>query len=312
MRTATTAAPRPALPVSQRERFYAVVGELLADDPRLALVLADIGLGYLPELPESAARRVVNVGIREQLLVGAAAGLAMAGLRPIAHSFPPFLVERPFEQLKLDLCHQDVGALLVSAGGSYGWPGGGETHFGMRDVSLLDTLDDVVVDVPGHADEAEALLRQGASADDRRYLRLDDHDNATAHDVTDGRLVPVRTTGSAATVVAVGPVLDRVLRATEGLDVSVAYTARPRPFDTEGLRAATARTSAALVVVEPYLAGTSAHVLSHALRHRPHRLLSLGVGRAATRTYGSVEDHDRLHRLDPAGLREDIAAFLAA
>jgi len=81
-------------------------------------------------------------------------GLALTGVRPIAHTFGAFLIERPFEQVKLDLGHQDVGAILVSAGGSYGWPGGGETHFGHRDVALLDTLAGWTVHVPGHPDEA--------------------------------------------------------------------------------------------------------------------------------------------------------------
>lgn len=228
----TTAGP------SQRERFYRLLPELMAADERVALVLAEIGAAYVPDLPEPAARRVVNVGIREQLLVGVTAGLALAGLRPVAHTFAPFLVERPFEQLKLDLGHQGLGVLLVSAGGSYGWPGGGETHFGMRDVGLLDTPDGVAVQVPGHADEAEAFLRRGVAADDLRYLRLDERGNAAAQDldaVVAGRLVPVRPHG-AATVVAVGPMLDRVLEATAGLDVDVHYTATVRPFDPAGLR----------------------------------------------------------------------------
>ena len=194
--------------------------------------------------------------------------------------------------------------MLVSAGASYGWPEGGETHFGPRDVALLDTLDAWTVHVPGHPDEAETLLRTAAAATDRRYLRLDVESNDRAYPVD--ALTPLRT-GERALVIAVGPTLDRVLAATEGLDVTVAYTATPRPFDAAGLRALAEQN---VVVVEPYLRGTSAPVITEILRDRPIRLLSLGVARVEQRRYGTVQDHHRLHGLDIAGLRASIAAFV--
>ncbi len=106
---------------SMRQRFTRVTSEALDSEPRLALVLADIGVdsfehsGAMVRHPE----RVINVGIREQLMISVAGGLAQEGMRPVVHSYTPFLVERPFEQIKLDLGHQDVGAVLVSIGASY-------------------------------------------------------------------------------------------------------------------------------------------------------------------------------------------------
>ena len=165
-----------------RTRFYRLLPELLAEDPRAVAVFGEVGVGYLDEAAVApVADRVINVGIREQLVIGVAGGLALTGLRPIAHTFGPFLVERPFEQVKLDLGHQGVGAVLVSAGGSYDWPQGGETHFGYRDVAVLDTLDGWTVHVPGHPDEAEALLRAAVRDDGRVYLRLGADANAEAH-----------------------------------------------------------------------------------------------------------------------------------
>ena len=126
---------------TMRERFYRIAPDLLDENPGAALVLAVIGSGYLdPRARARLAHRIVDVGIREQLLVSTAGGLALTGIRPIVHTFGPFLLERPYEQVKLDLGHQGVGALLVGGGASYDWPQGGETHFGRRDVALIAGL----------------------------------------------------------------------------------------------------------------------------------------------------------------------------
>lgn len=294
--------------VDQRERVYEIVGQLVADDPRLALVLAEIGAGYLdPAAAAAAGDRVVNVGIREQLMIGTAAGLAMTGLRPIVHTFAPFLLERPYEQVKLDLGHQDVGAVLVSAGGSYGVSRGGQTHYGQRDVALVDTLSGWTVHVPGHADEAERLIRRAVGGAGRVYLRLDVAANNRAYDVDSDNMTVLRH-GSRGTVVAVGPMLDRVLAATRGRDVTVLYAATVRPFDAQTLRASLSTPD--VVLVEPYLAGTSVHVVAQALSDVRHRVLGLGVAREERRRYGTPAEHDALHGLDVAGLRRSIDGFL--
>jgi transketolase len=113
--------------------------------------------------------------------------------------------------------------------------------------------------------------------------------------------------GNRAAVVAVGPMLDTVLAATEGLDVTVAYTNTPRPFDARGLRALGHQD---VVMVEPYLAGTSSAVLAEALRDVPSRVLNLGVGQADLHRYGSPKDHARWHGLDATGLRRSISEFV--
>ncbi|MER5864716.1 transketolase C-terminal domain-containing protein [Kitasatospora sp. NPDC002040] len=295
---------------TMRERFAAVTTELLDRDPRLAVVLADIGADGFRAARDRHPDRVVNVGIREQLLIGVAGGLALTGIRPIAHTFASFLVERPFEQVKLDLGHQGVGAVLVSAAGSYDWPAGGRTHMAPGDVALLDTLPGWTVHVPGHPDEAERLLRHAAAdGDEKVYLRLSAHQNATAQPVAPGRFLTLRQ-GRRGVVLAVGPMLDAVLAATEGLDVTVLYAATVRPFDRAGLRAAVGDDPANVVLVEPYLAGTSAGEVNQALEAVPHRVLGLGVPKEEHRHYGSIAEHLAAYGLDEAGLRERITSYL--
>ncbi|MGW3632752.1 transketolase family protein [Streptomyces sp. NPDC005122] len=297
---------------TMRDRFAPVVSRLLDEDPRVAVVLAEIGTDGFAEARIRHPERVVNVGIREQLLVGAGAGLALTGLRPVLHTFASFLVERPFEQVKLDLGHQDVGAVLVSAAASFDWPAGGFTHMAPGDVALLDTLDGWTVHVPGHPDEAETLLRHAVAAgDDKVYVRLSTQSNARGRPVDGVRLHRVRE-GRGGVVVAVGPMLDAVLAATEGLDVSVLYATTVRPFDAAALRRATEAAGTDVVLVEPCLAGTSTAAAGDALADVPHRVLGLGVGRRELRKYGTVDEHLAAHGLDPGSLRERIGGFLRA
>lgn len=297
---------------TMRDRFIATTSQLLDEDPRLALVLAEISRDGFDAAQRAHPDRVINVGIREQLLIGAGAGMALTGMRPLIHTFASFLVERPFEQVKLDLGHQGVGAVLVSAGASYDWPAGGFTHMSPGDVALLDTLDDWTVLVPGHPDEAEALLRQAVVGDGRVYVRLSLQSNREGRPVG-GPGFTVAREGRGGTVIAVGPMLDSVLAAVADLDVSVLYATTVRPFDAAGLRRAVgAGTGADVVIVEPYLAGTSTAAANDALAELPHRVLGLGVGRAELRRYGQLDEHLTAHGLDPRGLRERITGFLRA
>lgn len=304
---------------TMRERFTAVTTRLLDEDSQLAVVLAVVSGDRFQSAARRHPGRVIDVGIREQLLVSVVGGLALSGMRPIAHTFAGFLVERPFEQVKLDLNHQGVGAVLVSWGGSYDIASGGRTHQSPGDVALLDTLDGWTVHVPGHPDEAEALLRHAAAdGDSRVYLRLSDQSNREPLPVGPGRFATVRA-GHGPVVIAVGPMLDAVLDATTGLDATVLYAATVRPFDTAALRAALdggphgrgAPDGRSVVLVEPYLKGTSVPWIAEALSDRPHRVLGLGTGRAELRRYGSWPEHVAAHGLDARGLRERITAFTA-
>ncbi|MFC8229774.1 transketolase family protein [Streptomyces sp. NPDC057287] len=295
---------------TMRDRFIATTTRLLDEDPRLAVVLAEISRDGFERAEQTHPDRVVNVGIREQLLIGAGAGMALTGMRPIMHTFASFLVERPFEQVKLDLGHQGVGGVLVSAGASYDWPAGGFTHMAPGDVALLDTLDDWTVHVPGHPDEAEALLRRAVVGDGRVYVRLSLQSNSVGRPVAAPGFSTVRQ-GTGGVVIAVGPMLDDVLAATDGLDTTVLYATTVRPFDAAGLRSAVGGgTAADVVIVEPYLAGTSTTAANDALAELPHRVLGLGVGRGELRRYGQMAEHLVAHGLDRRALRRRITGFL--
>ncbi|GLZ29694.1 transketolase [Lentzea sp. NBRC 105346] len=289
-----------------RKEFAKTVIDRMQTDPRVAVVIAAISRDLFPRTD-----RVVDVGIREQALIGVAGGLALTGLRPVVHTYAPFLVERPFEQIKLDLGHQEVGAVLVSIGASYDDPVWGRTHQAPGDVALIDTLPGWTVHVPGHTDEVGPLVEDALNRDDRVYIRLSLHENSQAYPTGQG-FTEVRR-GRKGVVLAVGPVLDRVVKAVEQeqADVTVLYASTVRPFDGDGLRRALDETERSdVLLVEPYLEGTSAHVVNEALEEVPHRLRSLGVKRhLELHAYGTAEDHDAAHDLDVVGISTAVRSF---
>ena len=292
-----------------RTVFADTASALLDEDPRTAVVLAEISGDMFGKAAARYPDRVLNVGIREQLMVSVGGGLALAGMRPIVHTYAPFLVERAYEQVKLDLGHQGAHAVLVSIGASYDAASSGRTHQAPEDVALIDSVPGFSVLVPGHPGEVPGLLRGAVDGlgSGSAYLRLSSAGNREAQPVS-ASLQVVRS-GRRAVVVAVGPMLSPVLDGVADLDVTVAYATTVRPFDAGGLRSLEA-SSGAVVLVEPYLAGTSAFAVSSALASRPGRLLSLGVQRGELRRYGTPADHAGWQGLDAAGIRRSVTRFL--
>jgi len=290
-----------------RAQFGLTVTDLLDEDLSTALVWAEISGRFFGDAIRRHPDRVVNVGIREQLLVNVGAGFALTGMRPIVHTFGSFLVERAFEQVKLGFGHQGLGGVLVGVGGSFDASRSGRTHQTPGDVALMDTLPDVVIHAPGTAAECDEVLRRAVAADGLHYVRIVEQTNDESFR---GPGIHVVRRGTGATVIALGPVLDEVLAATADRDLTVLYAHTVRPFDAATLRAVLATPD--VVLVEPWLAGTSARVVSDALRDVPHRLLSLGTRRMELRHYGTPAEHQRAHGLDAAGIRRSVESFLSA
>jgi transketolase len=291
-----------------RAAFGASASALVAADDHVAVLLAEISTEYFAGALREHPDRVVNIGIMEQALVGVAAGFAMEGFHPIAHSLSPFMAERPYEQLKVDFGYQGLGGTFVGVGGSYDYAAEGATHHAPADAALMLAIPRMEVLVPGHGDEVDRLLRDTYSNGRPTYLRASVASNVEARDIAPGRIEVVRR-GGGATVLAFGPMLDRSLEACDGLDVTVAYATSLAPFDNDGLRSI-AGDAPNLIVVEPFYEATSAVVLAETFRGVAATITYLGVPRSFIHSYGTPDELDADLGLDVAGLGARITGVL--
>ena len=214
-----------------RQTFARTAAELVEEDPSVALVYAEISGQYFRDVERAHPDRVVNVGIREQLLVNVGAGLALSGMRPIVHTFARSWWSGPSSRSSSTSATRTSAACWWAPAARSTSSSGGRTHQVPGDVALLDTLPGWTVHVPGHADEVDASLRRAVAGDGRDYVRVVGQQNA---EPLPGRRPAASTSygaGPAPRCVAVGPMLDAVLAAVEGLDVTVLYANTVRPFD---------------------------------------------------------------------------------
>jgi transketolase len=295
-----------------RAQMGRTIEDLIDVDPWLVIILADISTGYIERPATAHPDRVVNVGIMEQTAISVAAGFALEGFIPVVHSIAPFLVERPFEQIKDDFCYQRLGGNFISIGASYDYGTDGMTHQAPGDVAILRTLPGMEIVVPGTPAEFDSLFREVYADGSPTYVRIHAQRNGADRAVRFGRLDIVRK-GSLATVIAVGPMLDRTCEAVGDLDVTVLYCTTVVPFDGETLRSAAPGGTTgvrSIVLVEPCYEGTLVPEIVAALHPDPVRIEAIGVPRRVLSRYGGPDEHDVDVGLTATGIRDRIEAFL--
>ena len=139
-----------------RKTFSKVIVELADKDPTVVLIIGDIGFGIFDEFRARFPGRFFNLGICEQSIVGVAAGMALSGMKPYVYSITPFILERPFEQIKLDVDQQNTNVKIVGYGD---YPHDGVTHQTLNQRKLSELFVNIVSYFPKNGKETrEALL----------------------------------------------------------------------------------------------------------------------------------------------------------
>ena len=135
-----------------RRRFGQLINELAKKDDKIVLLVGDIGYGIFDEFRKKNPKKFFNMGICEQSLIGTASGMALEGLKPWVYTITPFLIERPFEQLKLDIDQQNVNVKLV---GYADYPELGPTHSETNAKELMKLLKNIEAFFPENSEQTE-------------------------------------------------------------------------------------------------------------------------------------------------------------
>jgi len=144
--------------------------EIAENKPELVVMTAE-NRAAIRALPERLGSRFIDVGIAEQTLVGAAAGLALRGRVPVVHALAAFLTMRAFEFIRSDVGIAQLPVKLIGGFAGFLSEANGPTHQALEDLALMRGIPGITVCCP--ADEAELLEAVSSMVADRApwYLR---------------------------------------------------------------------------------------------------------------------------------------------
>lgn len=287
-----------------RNRFAETVLELALDDPRVAVLVADISpAGAMDEFRSRFPDRFVNLGVAEQVMTGMAAGMALRGYRPFTYTIATFALFRPFEMVRDDICYQNLPVTVVGIGGGVIYSTLGGTHYAQEDVALARAMPNMTVVSPCDAEECAKVTRWLATRDPAgpAYLRLGKAGEPTltrdaAEPFVAGRVRYLRR-GSDVCLIGYGVLLGQAIAAADVLEgmghsVSVISAHTLKPLDEAGLTGALLDHDAVVVVEEAAPVGSLGESVA-AIAHRTGNgtpVARLALKDAFVHCYGSHQD----------------------
>ncbi len=276
-----------------RDAFGARLAELGAEEPRLVVLDADLGgstrtVAFMKRFPE----RHFELGIAEQNLIGAAAGLAMAGKIPVATSFACFLAGR-LEVIRVAVAYNRTNVKLVGTHAGIGIGDDGPSQMGLEDVAAMRALSGMTVLQPADAVETRQAVDWMLRHQGPVYLRLTRQNVPELHPADYafrfGKLDPIWKPASPppkyqASILASGAVVANAVEAAKALErrgfmAQVLNAHTLKPFDADGILAAAGSSSRLVTVEDHYETGGLGSAVAEALADRgcPAPLVRLAV-----------------------------------
>ena len=244
-----------------RKAFNQELLKIAEKDPRVFMVLADIGYGEIEPFAEAHPDRFINCGVAEQNMTGVACGVAMEGNIAVTYSIANFPTLRCLEQVRNDVCYHNANVKIVIIGGGVSYGELGISHHSTEDIAIMRALPNMAVLVPSDIVEARAATHAMMAYEGPVYYRCGYKGEPDLHDgrdVTDFRIggSSLLREGKDATIFFAGPIGINAVRAAdalekEGIHCRLISLYSIKPIDKEAICKA-ARETGGIVVLEEH------------------------------------------------------------
>jgi len=303
-----------------RIAFVNTLQELAKKNKNIMLLTGDLGYSVFERYIKLFPKQFINMGVAEQNMTGVAAGLAIENKTPFIYSIVPFITMRNFEQIRNDICYQNLNVKIIGVGAGFSYGPYGHTHHGLEDIGILRTLANLTIICPGDPIETELAVKKAIEIKGPVYIRLGRAGEAIVHDkrpkfsigkgliIKEGKDITIIATGN---MLGIGLEVSKKLK-NRGISVRLISMHTIKPFDSEIIIDSVKKTKAIFSLEEHSIIGGLGSAVSEVLAENKisTRFKRLGVPDRFTKEIGDQEYMRKVNGLSIDSIVEVILKSL--
>lgn len=296
-----------------RNAFSDALVAAASADPKVLLLTGDHGYALFDAFRKARPEQYINCGIAEQNMVGVAAGLAKAGFKPIVYGLAAFVPVRVLEQIKMDVCYENLPVILIGDGAGLVYSHLGTSHQSTEDIACTRAIPNLTVLSPGDRFEMKAAMEFAQQWGCPVYLRMGKSDRGDVHtgpvNFSPGQMLPVRPGSNRIALIATGSMVQIAMElADQGLDAEVWSAPSIKPLSSRQLAEIGNRVDAIVTLEEHSIIGGLGAAVAEGLGKCPVPILRIGIQDKFSHKCGSWDYLIREHGLDLPDIKAAIEA----
>jgi transketolase len=298
-----------------RDAFFDQLYEIAASDRNVIFLAADMGAFSLAKFKKNLSSQYINVGVAEQNLVSVATGLALGGKKAFIYAIAPFITQRCYEQIKIDLCCMRLPVTVIGVGAGIAYNSDGPTHHATQDIAVMRALEGITIINPSDPVTSAAAASMSYKENSPVYVRIDKGKWPLLYDeiqdFVDG--LALLRSGGDVLIVSTGLMVHRALEVAEELsrhsiDAAVLDLYRIKPVNVELLLDVISQSKQVVTLEEHSVVGGIGSIISEILTDKGAALPLKRIG-ILEKTCLGYGDRDWIHAfygLDVDSIIEEI------
>ena len=284
-------------------------------DPKLVLMTGDHGYSLFDDIRKTCPNQYLNVGVAEQNMVGMAAGLAKAGFHPIVYGLSAFVPIRVLEQIKLDVCYENLPVIFVGDGAGVVYSTLGASHQSAEDIAALRAVPNICILSPADEHEMVTCLKLAFDCKGPAYLRIGKSDLGTFHSnppaLKLGELACLKAGGNQSAWIATGSMVAAALAVSKNWKGSSVYSAPTiKPLNESSVLEICKNHKSVIVLEEHSIyGGLGSAIAEIASLSHPTPICRIGIQDKFSKFCGSYQYLISEHQLDPQSIQLQVEHF---